>query len=65
MSSWKKLLEKGGLVAWVSVRDPDAEKRATAILNKLGGDDVHVHEIEREWSIKDIPFAESRPDPFL
>ena len=61
----QELLENGGLILWVTVSDPDAEKRAIAVLNKMGGHDVHVHEIQREWSFRDIPFAESQPDPFL
>jgi len=64
-ASVQKLLEKGGLVLWVAVSDPVAEKRAITVLGKMGGHDVHVHEIQREWSFRDIPFAESQPDPFL
>lgn len=58
-------LKKGGLVLWVSVSYPDAEKRALTVLSEMGGRDVHVHKIQREWSLREIPFAESQPDPFL
>jgi hypothetical protein len=55
----------GGLVLWVSVPNADAEKRALAILNKMDAGDVHVHEIEREWSPSDMPLFLAQPDPFL
>lgn len=58
-------LHKGGLVLWVAVPDADAEKRALAVLDKMGARDIHVHEIKREWSLSDIPFATTQPDPFL
>ncbi len=58
-------LHQGGLALWVSVPDADAEKRARAVLDKMGAGDIHVHEIEREWSLSDIPFATAQPDPFL
>lgn len=58
-------MKKGGLVLWVSVPDADAEKRALTVLDKMGAQDIHVHEIKREWSLDDIPFAASQPDPFL
>jgi outer membrane lipoprotein SlyB len=58
-------LKKGGLVLWVSVPQPDAEKRALAVLEKMGAKDVHFHEINREWSLGDLPFAPIQPDPFL
>ncbi len=47
-------LHKGGLVLWVSVADADAEKRALAVLDKMGARDIHVHEINRE-SLIEIP----------
>ena len=50
---------------WVTVSHPDEEKRAMAAMTKLGARDVHIHEIQREWSIKEIPLAETQPDPFL
>jgi hypothetical protein len=58
-------LYKGGLVLWVSLPNADAEKRALAILNKMDARDVHVHEIEREWSLSDMPLFLAQPDPFL
>jgi hypothetical protein len=47
-------LHKGGLVLWVSVADAEAEKRALAVLDKMGARDIHVHEINRE-SLREIP----------
>jgi hypothetical protein len=58
-------LTRGGLVLWVSVTTPDAEKRALALLEKLGAQDVHVHELRRKWSMRDIPLGTSQLDPFL
>jgi hypothetical protein len=52
-------------VLWVSPRDGAAEKRALDILTKAGARDVHVHEIEREWTLKDRPLSDVQFDPFL
>ncbi|HUN95547.1 MAG TPA: hypothetical protein VMU69_04820 [Bradyrhizobium sp.] len=59
-----QLLE-GGLVLWVSLRDDDAERRALHILADAGGHDVHVHEFEREWTLKDRPLSDVQFDPLL
>jgi hypothetical protein len=53
------------LVLWVSLRDDDSERRALHILTDAGGRDVHVHEFEREWSLKDRPLSDVQFDPFL
>jgi len=58
-------LKLGGLVLWVTTPNPDAEKRALAILNKLGARDVHVHEIQREWSMKSIALSDGPYDPLV
>ena len=58
-------LRRGGLILWVTVATSEAEKRALALLERLGGQDVHVHEIHREWSIRDIPLGSSQLDLFL
>jgi hypothetical protein len=58
-------LFKGGLILWVNVPNPDVEKRAVAILDKMDARDVHVHEIEREWSPSDIPLSVGQADPLL
>jgi hypothetical protein len=58
-------LAEGGLVLWVSLRDDDAERRALHILAASGGRDVHVHEFEREWTLKDRPLSDVQFDPFL
>jgi len=36
-------LDHGGLLLWVRTRDKDHEKKATAILSKHSGHDVHIH----------------------
>jgi len=58
-------LEKGGLVLWVRLRDPSKEAPAEQILKKLGGRDIHTHEIERTWGTEDIPLHDFNPDPLL
>lgn len=58
-------LAEGGLVLWVSLRDHDAERQAVHILTNAGGRNVHVHELEREWTLKDRPLSDVQFDPFL
>lgn len=58
-------LIRGGLILWVNVPDQKAEKDAVAILEKMGAQDVHVHEIQREWGTGDIPLFVAQADPFL
>ncbi len=58
-------LKKGGIVLWVSTPSAEAEKRAVAVLERLGAQHVHIHQIQREWSIRDVPFATVQPDPLL
>jgi hypothetical protein len=38
-------LERGGLLMWVNVRNPEEERKATDILQAQGGRDVHAHDI--------------------
>jgi len=38
-------LEKGGLILWVTLANPDLEKRAVEVLQRHAADDVHVHEL--------------------
>jgi hypothetical protein len=58
-------LAQGGLVLWVSVRDDASAAHALAILIDAGARDAHLHEIERQRTLKDRPFALGQPDPFL
>jgi hypothetical protein len=58
-------LAEGGLVLWVSLRDEDAERRVLHILTKAGGRELHMHEFEREWTLKDRPLSDVQFDPFL
>jgi hypothetical protein len=53
------------MVLWVSPRDDKAERRALRILKEAGAGDVHVHEVEREWTLKERPLSEVQFDPFL
>jgi hypothetical protein len=34
-------------------------------MTKAGARDIHVHDIEREWTLKDRPLSEAQFDPFL
>jgi outer membrane lipoprotein SlyB len=38
-------LDNGGFLLWVRLRDTDQETKATEILRRHSGEDVHVHEI--------------------
>lgn len=38
-------LDHGGLLLWVRTRDKDHEQRATQVLSKHSGKDVHIHSI--------------------
>jgi hypothetical protein len=58
-------LDQGGLVLWVSVHDGATERSALEILKNAGASDVHVHEIQREWTLKDRSVSEVQPDIFL
>ncbi len=58
-------LKAGGLLLFVAVRDPEQERKAGEILEKLAAADVHVHEVTKNWTEEDIPFAKAQPDPFL
>lgn len=41
----QRQLDRGGLLLWVHVRDPEHERRAVAILGRHSAHDVHVHEL--------------------
>ncbi len=60
-----KQLADGGMILWVNVRDIDSEEQALRILETAGASNVHMHEIERQWTLKDRPLSEVQPDPFL
>jgi len=61
----KQQLARGGMVLWVRTPDPLAEKRVMAVLNQCGARLVHIHEVKRDWGIKDVPLHDVQPDPFL
>jgi hypothetical protein len=58
-------LKLGGLVLWVTTPNAEAQERALTILRKAGAKDVHVHEILREWNMKEIPLSDGPYDPFV
>ena len=61
----REQLKLGGLVLWVNTPDAETERRATQILKNLGARDVHVHEVQREWSFVSIPLTHGPYDPFV
>ena len=58
-------LAQGGLVLWVAVGDDATSARGLEILIKAGARDAHLHEIQREWTLKDQPSVLGQPNPFL
>lgn len=61
----KEQIENGGLVLWVQPRSRDQADKAQALLKEHHASNVHIHKINRQWGIKDVPFYDSQPDPFL
>lgn len=61
---WEQL-SQGGLVLWVSVSDDEAAARALKILVAAGASHAHLHEFDREWSLKNRPASVAQADPFL
>jgi hypothetical protein len=53
----QRQLDKGGLVLWVHVRDPEHEQRAKRILERHSGEDVHVHDLSAEAYLAASPQA--------
>jgi hypothetical protein len=47
-------LAQGGMVLWVRVENDEAEKLALQILTKAKAQDVHVHKVTRQWTLKDV-----------
>lgn len=58
-------VERGGLLLWVQPRDAEQEQKATELLKKNSASDVHVHQVSREWGMKEVPFHDAQPDPTL
>ncbi|BDV39817.1 hypothetical protein [Methylocystis bryophila] len=61
----REQLRLGGLVLWVKTPTAESEGRATQILRNLGARDVHVHEVQREWSFGSMPLTHGPYDPFV
>lgn len=61
----RRQLDRGGLLLWVVVRDPAEERRALAVLEAHGAEDVHVHTIEHPWGADEVPIRRWHPDPLL
>jgi outer membrane lipoprotein SlyB len=53
----QRQLDKGGLVLWVHVCDPEHEERAKRILERRSGEDVHVHDLSAEAYVAASPQA--------
>jgi len=61
----REQLKLGGLVLWVSTPTAESERRAAEILRNVGARDVHVHEVQREWSSGSMPLTHGPYDPFV
>lgn len=58
-------INKGGLLLWVSLRDPEHEERVLAILKEYNADHVHVHTVPRDHVPEGNPPSGFTIDPFL
>jgi hypothetical protein len=61
-------LAAGGLILWVRIRDDldgEKERRAMTLLEQAGGTSIDAHNMERTWSVDDIPLHDWQPDPLL
>ena len=58
-------LDKGGLLLWVRIADASHEKKALEVLNKHGGEDVHVHQLPASEQPDDNPLGGIQIDPAL
>ncbi len=58
-------IREGGILLWVIVGNAEEEERASEILKRAGGVDVHAHNIVRTWGEEETPFKNWNPDPFL
>lgn len=61
----EEALRQGGIVVVVRVRDPEAEARAQEIMRRNGVESVHVHEVELQKTLEDVPLSSINPDPWL
>ena len=52
-------------VLWVAVSDEATSVRTLGIWIKAVAREAHLHEIQREGTVKDRPFALGQPDLFL
>jgi hypothetical protein len=61
----REQLAKGGMVLWVAAPNTASGERAVKILEDCGASGVHIHAVEREWGLKNIPLHDAQPDPLL
>lgn len=52
-------LQSGGLVVFVRVDTPEEEARALKIMQEVGADSVHVHEVELARTLEDLPLHDA------
>ena len=64
-SSLQAQLDKGGLLLWVRIADASHEQKALEILNRHGGEDVHVHDLPAATTPDADPLSGITIDPFL
>lgn len=60
----QRQLAAGGLVLWVGLAEGEDEA-LSALLEKSGGERVHVTDHTAHWGSADVPFAQAQPDPLL
>ena len=58
-------LLSGGILLFVRVRNNSKEQKALNVLEAIGADNVHVHEIQLSKTVADIPLSQINPDPWL
>ncbi|HYZ31735.1 MAG TPA: hypothetical protein VE684_05565 [Crenalkalicoccus sp.] len=58
-------LHEGGVVVFVRVTGPDAAERAMQAMREVDARNIRVQEVELRKTLRDIPLARIRPDPWL
>jgi len=58
-------IHEGGVVVFVRVGSPEVEERALQVMHEAAVRNLRVHEVELKKTLRDIPLAQIRPDPWL
>ena len=65
MRALERDLANGGMAVLVHVYDEAEQSRALALMRESGAERVHVHNVEMQKTLHEIPFAGMKPDPWL